>query len=162
MSTVSRELLWQAYPNGFLAMRGVSTLGGYLYWANEYWITDPGVLGTPGHSKAEMWGICDPATCEPLKLGHLLPDVDPRQVATWACAKSDLAVTAGVIDREDPGTPEVAFSCASQFGEAGGNWYLIDYQGARVGKACTFHGLNTEDPALALVLARISLRKEGK
>ena len=32
---VERELLWKAYPEGYLAMRGASTLGGRLFLEPE-------------------------------------------------------------------------------------------------------------------------------
>ena len=32
VDTVNRNLLWQAFPDGYLAMRGVATVGGWTCW----------------------------------------------------------------------------------------------------------------------------------
>lgn len=98
--TIERELLWKAWPDGYLAMRGVKTVGGWqcidgppgpesLRFHNGRGVELDdrlrmgcrGILIPPLTNYAHH--ICDE--------GGLLPDVDPSDAATWACVLLDLA-----------------------------------------------------------------------
>ncbi len=147
---IELDLLWRAWPQGVLSQcdRGLSTVGGYLYWGNGHWITNPGVQGTDGHAKATMWGICDPATCAPLLNGHLLPAVDPTNVATWACPLRDFARAVGAPKN----ARNVTWRRNSQ------RMWVLGWDGLSP-SALFIYALDTDDAAQALVLARIQVRE---
>lgn len=84
--TVDRDLLWKAYPDGYLAMRGVLTVGGWQLWNPErgFW------LQADGRTKSKLTAQYRKALAD----GDLLPNLDPSDTATWACALRDLAEAA--------------------------------------------------------------------
>ncbi len=167
--TVSRELLWRAWPRGYLLRRGVFTVGGWTCtyisdslssWTFARWGGQPGgtlhfdsdITKRPYKSFGEL-----PVSGQELhRGGAMLPDVDPADVATWESCKADLAQAMGWplgalrwMPVSEVPVSEVPTS------EAGDCWYLIaDLRGHR------FDGLNTLDPAEALVRARIQLREK--
>ena len=150
--TVSRELLWAAYPDGYLAMRGVSTVGGWHCVGDQTHHCD---------SFGGMWWVkalaAGPGSIDDAwRAGDLLPYLDPENdPATWACAKLDLAL------EEDPWP---GFSLAT----ASSHWYRLDstawrleaYLGDKhVGRI--YADIDTDDPATALAMARAQLRVVG-
>ena len=174
--SIDSKLLWLAYPLGHLPLllcngpcnararryRGHSTVGGYLYYGNGYWITDAGKLGSPGHASAEIWAHACIPDCLPLNNGHLLPNVDPSDTATWVCLLEDLSEA--VWGPQELSNVEHVVGYAWCFGASGDPgvraWKLLRYM-----EDCKnihlFMDIDTDDPAKALVLARIQLR-EGR
>ena len=191
---IDRELLWKAWPDGYLAMRGMLTVGGWHCVARRehesLWTllrSEGGMTtvyglpcGGPPYERRSCWRpeMDDFRLCA--ELGDLLPQVDPQvDPATWACCKLDLARAAGVAPgprlaslgripteiswiRDDGGwwlsaltwrgrdqEPATVLPGVFLGGDGGGTWTL-----AR--ENIRFRDLGTDDPALALVLARIN------
>ena len=169
-----RKLLWKAWPDGYLAIRGVSTL-------NEYICVQPaGPVRLPLWCHWENWDIIlrrdswftgreESESAEALvKAGDLLPNVDPTDVATWACLLADLAEALGQGRSEDGwegyGVMKWSLSYHSEARRVG-NIVINGNQTARTtltvnGEDIVLEGVCTGDPALALVLARIKIREE--
>lgn len=158
------DLLWRAFPEGFLAMRGVSTLGGavcardglpttffFPQGCREYQIEEFGhCIVHPEPNNAWVKGV--------LASGYLLPWVSPEDPATWACLLRHLLRRAPRAS-SCPSEPGVGISWqrCEWFGRPQGKWYL------QVGKWESYFAIppNTHDPALALVHAFILQKEEG-
>lgn len=162
---IDRELLWRAYPEGYLARRGVSTVGGwqcvaelrdverrmdYAFWLKDDLVSLYGLSELPAFSPVG-YGAASPLNMTPittaLKAGDLLPNVDPADVATWACLKADLVRAAKLNDEG-----ELTFSGRD------GMWALSTINRYSGGRTITFV-IDTDDPTLALVRARIQLQE---
>ncbi len=153
--TIDRELLWLAYPEGFLPVRGVASIDGWLVrkGANERggleWCP-PQSLGVEGRYEVVQ---------DARERGDLLPAVDPRDRATWACCLADLAEGLDIL-----GPPYRTSLLGLRWSRnEDGVWRLSDgADGA--GGGCLFDGIGADidDPALALVAARASLRSERR
>lgn len=137
--SIDRDLLWKAWPDGFLVMRGVQSVGGYECVQDGVFIDNHGI-------SAEVKGV-DPES------GDLLPNVDPADVATWACLLQDLGEA---LYRGNDVDPEIAPGGLLWRPHRGDRWILEDING-NIGHLNV--GQETDDPALALVLARIQLRE---
>lgn len=158
--TVSLELLWEAWPDGHLAMRGVSTVGSYVVresqsmpgrfsWCRDGiyavrpedprhggWTRRPDGTRVPSSRRAQRW-------VEARDRGDLLPNLDPENdPATWACALRDLADAAGV----EHGIYGTGFLW-SHNAEAGA--WTLDYNGE---SGVSFF-IDSDDPATALATA---------
>lgn len=84
-SKEGRDLLWKAYPDGYLAKRGVMTVGGWTYIGfdgRHSWVREP--------SEQYINSECDLTKIYEGR-GDLLPLPDPSDTATWACLLEDLA-----------------------------------------------------------------------
>jgi len=196
---IDRELLRKAYPNGLLAMRGVRTVRGWtcLFVAPNSCGGDNQVVGfchTGEECRLTCWpdGRVLPCSSERhgqsvhlsflekmLHEGDLLPDVDPEDVATWACCLADLA-TACLVDKDPPTNvhphrhwvrgwhPAMVPLIPTPRPEVGADWtggWVLDIAWGTTGIVTTSFPftLNADDPAIALVLARVQLReKEGR
>jgi len=181
-SEEGRALLWQAYPDGYLAMRGVTTLGGWIcldvmphppadsnpgYWHKRWYANNKSAHIAVG------WGgitftfddMNEQRIDEAQACGDLLPHPDPTDPATWACLLADLAVARWAEWAEgdkDPEPKPYGVPFLAQY-ERGNAWLL--YWGHHDGSTSSFFVLKagiTEDPAEALVRACAQLRKEGK
>lgn len=163
VDTVNRNLLWQAFPDGYLAMRGVTTVGGWTCWRTA---EHDGKTVVATFIRNKVFGEVNcfggfvtwnnkPADLPdtPVSSGDLLPNVDPADTATWACLLAELGRVAGLqewrtLDFYRDGTKH--------------RWMLWAF---RPGSSETraFVGLlfDTDDPALALVRALIQSRGEG-
>ena len=176
--TIDKALLRQAWPAGFVPMRGVRTVDGWTVLDMEP-ATESSVggivfvaprlgKGWPVNALAlagvhEGHLLIEPAKCDPedqaLQLalhlayenGDLLPNVDPEDTATWACLLRDLAEAAGMY-------PSAANLIWYQYW---GSWWLASriFGGLGTKDVQRLVTTDTNDPALALVLARIQLRK---
>jgi hypothetical protein len=138
----NRVLLRRAYPEGYLAMRGVRTVGGWTLIE----IMDDGhpVFTHPQKNSAGQWTA--------MEAGDLLPLVHPDETATWACLLRDLADEAFPLQR---GWPIVTLIPGQPvlIGLASAN-------GTPLKHSRTFAlDLPTKDPALALVRVRAMLRE---
>lgn len=92
---VDRELLWKAYPDGYLAMRGVETVGGWQCVGCGEWGSNWLHVGT-GTGMFPLHAPGFPDFEQAKAAGRLLPSLDPTSdPATWACVKRDLAIAVG-------------------------------------------------------------------
>lgn len=169
--TIEQELLLRAWPDGYLAMRGVQTAGGRWQCTK---VQDSFVLfSDPDEYDGDVVIRQDQAQFRgiavfPSQDGSLLPNVDPADVATWACLLADLwfakwGEPAGtnlfwrhegpedywILGQLEAAQPKERRLAPSSF--RGTVSFNVDPEEAR-----TF----TQDPARALVLARIQLREE--
>ena len=152
--TVDRELLWNAYPDGYLAMKGVSTVEGYVVRESQstpgafFWCRDAIFDLTPEHPR-HAW-------VEARDWGDLLPDLDPEgDPATWACALRDLALAVNWTAEQ----PNLAWFLSPPTVHGAGIWTLhatpnISYGFGLIDIGC--------DRPTALAMARAQLREEAK
>lgn len=147
-SDEGRALLWKAYPAGFLDVRGVFTLGGFLCTGiNQRWLY-PDAGGAPSGRKHDP----SHAIFEQYRLhGDLLPLPDPNDPATWACLLVDLWEACPAYVKG----PAPTGHTWHRFGRA---WILsvVLCDGRSLGGS---FNIDTDDPAEALVRARIALRE---
>lgn len=188
---MNTDLLWKAYPDGYLAIRGVSTvrkwtcLGSSPVAAIEF-VSDRREDGTdqgPVHKfigfdeAGQPLGDSTAAAEELHRRGVFLPNVDPTDAATWACLLKDLAEAAEITERTnltwrrfggkwvlggDPWNLENAILTAmtglasgATTREQAATQVLAD----QVKTTLRGFDINTDEPAEALVQARIHLRE---
>jgi hypothetical protein len=150
---IDRDLLWKAWPDGYLAMRGVGTVGGYQFCADKYG-TVRCLPRAEDKTLPNRWAADGSITYEAArKRGDLLPNVDPDDVATWGCLLHDLGVA---LYRGNGVDPDIAPGGLLWRPHRGDRWILEDIEG-NIGHMNV--GQETDDPGLALVLARIQLRE---
>ncbi len=166
--SVGKELLWKAWPKGYLAARGVRTVGGWTcmglvenehkFWMRaDFWMA-PDMISLYGRCRDDGeilgYGNASPLNVSPWttarKAGDLLPNVDPADRATWACLLQDLAEAAFVRSSEKLNPKR-----ALDFHHWDGCWVVSN--GVLVVQK--FPNIDTDNPAEALVLARIQLRE---
>ena len=94
---IDTDLLRRAWPDGCLVARGVSTVGGFTC-VRVYGVGDRISIWYRDHDDETVRdvvdlvrGATDPTKVPELVAGDLLPNVDPTDVATWACVLADLA-----------------------------------------------------------------------
>lgn len=160
--TIERDLLRRAWPQGCLPVRGVQTITGWMFASNCVIFHPDGyyqrgvaertstLVHLPGKSSHEVQGWIDE--------GDLLPNVDPRDAATWGCLLTDLVAAAAGV--------ETSSGVQAQWEQTtwpheGSSWILTwetmdGFQGAT---RFDFPD-SVDDPSLALVLARISLTEK--
>lgn len=159
--TVDRKLLWAAYPDGYLAMRGVSTVGGYLFegtkledvtWYDE---RDDDRNASLEAARAK---------------GDLLPNLDPADTATWGCALHELFMgVEQLADRHDPLSQAISdnesivgyrFGLNIQLpGHMARIWHLWIYTETRTIEVMSFVVDAEKGTAPALAAARAQLRE---
>ena len=178
--SIDRELLWKAWPDGYLAMRGVKTVGGYqcigINDERSLWMLATSVdfpLAYRGNLHPMDWLVSggppyeqDPEWREQMETlrvhaedGALLPNVDPSDHATWACVLHDLSKAASGLSM-DSGVQAIWEQ--RTWPHAGSCWSLT-WQTHSGFQGCTKFRFpdKVDDPALALVLARISFREKS-
>lgn len=176
---MKRDLLRRAWPKGYLAARGARTVGGWTcmglvenehkFWMRaDFWVA-PDMISLYGRCRDDGeilgYGNASPLNVSPWttarKAGDLLPSVDPADRATWACLLADLAAAAGVPERplQIPGLYQYKDGWGLNVtwqGDKGpeqlGMMVLLPWGTYRF-------AADTDDPTLALVLARIQLRE---
>lgn len=173
MSQEGRKLLWSAYPDGYVAMRGVYTLGN---WQCEYmddpepdgtrtsgWLRPPSGIPLPddgsGEPPLEELGILDGLPDVRVDAGELLPWPDPGDVASWVCllAEFQQALPIGPPDREITG-----YVWKQEWDKDQGEPYWILYWHTKLFRwSSPPYYIDCEDSAEALVRAR-ALAREGK
>lgn len=156
--TIDHELLRKAWPEGLIAQRGVTTVEGWVFSSHCVIFSEHGlsrrrvsprtsvIIHHPAKSSDEVQGWIDD--------GDLLPNVNPLDTATWACLLRDLAIAASGLTFNHTG-----LDCIWE--RRGACWMFSwrSYSGFQGSTLFTFHD-PIEDPALALVLARIQLRQQ--
>jgi hypothetical protein len=157
------DLLRKAWPDGHLPIRGLSTVGGYLcfgeverttHYRDSFgqWVdVSPSIDG-------KLVGIGKTSCDDPLQAGHLFPNVNLADVATWACLLQDLALACGA---ENPRNIEWKKMNMGSKGEM--VWCLLwDHpEYIRGQKARQFY-IDTDDPEIALVVTRAHVRENAK
>ncbi len=179
-SSVSREMLWQAWPSGMLARRGVHTTDLWTcvfaepdchgvfksIWRfgtdNELNVWEDDRCGFMGKCSMMPKGLSAEGL---IASGALIPDVDPSNVATWNCCLADLAEAVGCKK------PYAVEWCRVPIVPMRGDTeqWRLRWTESSVGQMglvpdpVRYFDIDTDDPALALVLARVQLReKEGQ
>jgi len=153
-----RALLWRAYPSGYLAMRGVLTLGGWQFVSMGNTPACPQYMDDPSRVLGQAAGR-----------GDLLPLPDPVDLATWACLKADLAKSEGRFDAigwagETPGKGTWSWSHDEYENSPDRRWRLefhpFDIDGwISSDESHRGYDIDTDNPAEALIRARIQLRE---
>ena len=145
-SEEGRALLRRAWPEGYLAMRGVLTVDNCVC-----------VEASAGH--VTFWAGMDTEYSYPdgpaklLACGSFLPNPDPFVHATWACLKADLARAVGWTDATE------LIWCQMMLMDDSVQWCLSKKEDNR--KSVLVHfDIRTNDPAEALVRARIQVREQ--
>lgn len=163
------EFLWKAWPDGYLAIPGLKTQGGWMCVSVEP--STPTTQGSAWYVKAEGGRYYGEALLsldtgrapkaegsdlqsqqdllnQALERGDLLTRVDPTDRATWACLLEDLAADSAC---------QVHLELAKT-----GSWLLrrTTWDGTDQKNYFRAFKLNTEDWVEALVLIRILLRDE--
>jgi len=179
--TVDEKLLWKAYPEGALTMRGVTTVAGWVCRESQSrpgvfsWCRDT-VFAVPPTSPRYGGMVRNPIAkrmehsrrvaryLEERERGALLPEVDPRKdPATWACVLADLARTLGIIPSLAANEAVSGYSWCVKSGDNGGviRWTLTVYvdDGRTETHSFPWCAIDTSDAAKAAVLARVSLRE---
>jgi len=198
---VEKELLWEAYPEGYLAMRGVSTVANWTCihaneplsrWAYGQWGSErPREFNIDSDIKKTVhlaFGLAEnDVRTLLLEGGGLLPNVDPSDPATWSCLLVDLAKAIGKRDAYGARVGAVEWSTGGlsgimwsrvycQLGDdkirkpMGWQLWLVPNRSLQGGASLAhrrheveriFHAAkDNDDPAEALVLARIQVREE--
>ncbi len=166
---VKKELLWKAWPDGYLAVRGVGTIAGwqcvrtpaegvYANTVDHTWWLAPVTFGT---NRAPFGGDIvvrsDRRVFGSVRQdGKLLPNVDPEDTATWACLLQELAEAAHVETGPYFGH-HLRWEREVTRGWPPQSWWSLTCKFGGSGRQ--FDGIDTDDPAEALVLARIQLRE---
>lgn len=149
---IDRELLWKAFPEGYLAVRGVSTLNG----STCVWDTKHGKFAFLRHAdKASTARVTETRR----KAGGLLPNVDPDDVAAWACVKHALGQ---LLYPKAGQLCQIAWTRRSAEWPPGQGyqWRLTVHTVWPDGYPTTkVFQLGTDEPAEALVLAIIQARE---
>ena len=173
---IDKKLLRAAWPKGYLAMRGVYTIEGWLF------SSDCLIFSEYGFYKR---AVCERTSCVVHKAGtnnhvvqgwidegDLLPNVDPTDTATWACLLKNMCDLVGVIsDHQYHDAPNgvsngeiLGYTLELQSREEGATsdwphaWNLMAFTQCTNLQVFTFVA-KTQDPAMALVLGFINLRE---
>jgi hypothetical protein len=165
--SIDIDLLKKAWPDGYLAMRGVQTIGGWVCQQNslhraeadsmELTETEPHLFFTKndmtGRYPQVDWAIIEQggSYCSLVRTPFeqdLLPNVDPSDAATWACILQDLASAIPVT---------IENGAYWEHWPSDDLWVLGGPNDLRY----AFTDILTEDPALAIVLARIQTREKN-
>lgn len=169
-SEEGRRLLRAAYPSGVLEEPGSRTIGGWaviqnapnaLWWATTNMAPVEARVNFGGG--LPLWQVTAPMTRELFDRGDFLPD--PTDLATWTLMKHELLQQTefwSVVERvgwdPSPGMGWCRFGPDSQ-------WFgfvvLLDSEdGSMVIQAVTpYYDFDTDDPRVALVLARAAMRE---
>ena len=171
-STEGRALLWQAYPDGYLAMHGVLTVGGWTCIATRSTMAVFRQLNDP----SEVWvSDADSASMSLVRHGDLLPLPDPIDPATWACLLADLTIAPGYSRGVGPILLRgYGFEWRRDWWSGIWTLLILVNPGRKVPPELVGHGrergarhagrsfsVDTDDPAEALVRARAQLRREA-
>jgi len=175
VTDIPLDLLWRAWPDGYLPMRGVSTVGGWVCMgakpahALATFRTRNGPLEVLAPStRTALSGDTDSVSLGIIRAGALLPLVDPADIATWACLVHDLGVAMNkmlpaapgpaptlpwgsfAFDRSEPGFCMIYDSAHNPRRQI--RWMLTIFDNADA----LLHDL-----PLALVYSRIACRERG-
>jgi len=170
--SIDRDLLWKAWPRGYIAILGAGTVGGWLCrWVgmngrvSHFFILETIEVDNDGYKHPRFRevkvsprggkGPIEPVSGDvaAVKRGDLLPKVDPSDVATWACLLADFAAAVW------PGREALAWTW--QRWDSDGVWALCAVRPKETDKGMTHvFDIETDDAAEALVRARIQVREE--
>lgn len=169
---IETSLLWKAWPDGYLATPGVTTQGGWVTTEGEAeaqtirWVHPGGQNAYSHHGTSTVlvhavrsvgwpeWlhSDCGNIGTRILDENLLLPRVDPRDTATWACLLADLA---GAVERRTEYRFAIDRGLIFNLHPTLTNRAVLEGWG----KKFEWEILPTRDVALALVLCRIFERE---
>jgi len=166
--SVDQDLLWKAWPGGYLAVRGVSTVGGWLC-LGETEAAAVEFISNRHNGAHKIVGFCaqgnplghdelTPMLVGELRIrGVLLPSVDPTDTVTWAAIKRDLATACGAPSDAS----EITWRRMNMGTDGAMVWMLSweDKGSVRASVAYQF-GIDTDDPALAIVIVRAHVHEQ--
>lgn len=99
----TREKLWLAFPDGYLPVRGVFTVGGWLCGGGatrRWWLMpDFDIFVREVHDIREDRDAYNEFR-RLRNVGDLLPAVDPCDAATWGCLLRELAMRSSEFPEE--------------------------------------------------------------
>ncbi len=153
---IDLDLLQEAWPDGCLDIRGVATIDGWERHQSGWTAPTDRVQ----QHLAEAYST--EGLVEILTSGDLLPNVDPADTATWACLLKDLAEAAGVAPKPGQNLLWVKVPSARvvlRIFYNWGGWQLAVGDWQKTTRIGPLFEIDTDDPAEALVRARIQLRK---
>lgn len=106
-SKEGRALLRKAYPDGYLAKRGVLTVGGWqcveaIGETYEWGVTSRWKRNEPASDGLVELGLLQELPDARVNAGDLLPLPDPTDTATWACLLQDLAEASNRFEHRKP------------------------------------------------------------
>ena len=147
--SIDKELLWKAWPLGYVPMRGVQTISGWTCYR----------VGEDGTAFWAHPRLPEERITHGEKRYDLLPDVDPKDPAAWACLLADFARIAGLEEASTWhwGYEEWVDIHTKEIDEKG--WHLHSMPWASSSSGARFD-LDTQDPAEALVQALIMLQEK--
>lgn len=157
--SVEKELLWKAFPDGYLAIPQVRSVDDWIYFGDGVWveygsISFPTMTVLPFKWKAsENVQMGEEDTRANWEDGRFLPNVDPMDHATWACLLAHLNELMGY---EDEGYSHSWWRNGNMVAFKEGAWILDCGPGL-----CGEFDIDCADPAEALVRAIIQVREEG-
>jgi len=148
---IDQKLLWKAYPSGTVCRVGVQTLEGWICTAR---IENGGFLFIDGESyddeivvRGNVWEM----NGEPMTPNNwLLPDVDPTNIATWACLIAELGDSISRWEGPAWGIQKIDKKMWALIGPSTNT--LDEY---------LFSGIKTKDMSKALVMAQIMIRENA-
>lgn len=152
------ELLWKAYPKGYLSRKGVTSIGGWHCVMSipgaSYWVV-PNFIYQQENFKDQVYRTGHKEVELARERGDLLPEL--QDTATWFCLLADLAEATSVVDR--PWSRNNGYLWVKGTEEerrdikAPPFWKLIIVDSG--GWTDRLFNVDADDPNLALVLARI-------
>ena len=167
-SEEGRSRLRKAFDEGYLAARGVFTLGRYQC---ELQGEQALAFGTSASVKARVdfgsqgipvRNMLAPMFADVLSSGDLLPLPDPEDIATWSALLRELERRSGIV--ANPGKPSTGWLWTSGPRDPAYRrpdeqpfWLLVVTSGPDY-TSRHFHGLDQVDPAEALVEALIQAK----
>lgn len=155
---IDLDLLKRAWPKGYLPIRGLLTRKGWQCVNADDSIRFKYAYGTlvvgwkandPPYETYSMsdWGRHE--NWKAIQRGEFLPNVDPNDVATWACLLQDLAQAL-------PAPPESNCGLYWEHWEDDHVWILGGPNDFRYA-----FDIQADDPGKALVLAKIQLNEKA-
>lgn len=166
--SIDLDLLKRAWPKGYLPIRGVMTRKGWQCVDADKIICFKFAYRTlivswkandPPYETYSMsdWGRHE--NWKAIQRGEFLPNVDPNDVATWACLLQDLVAAS---EPHQTLTGVQATWEPRPWPHEGSSWgiYWKSYEGSSGATYFNFDDI-VDDPGKALVLAKIQLNENA-
>lgn len=172
---MERQDLWNAYPDGYVARRGLRTIAGWQCVAvgtESLWLP-PLSTGTelapviglpkggPPYENRSQWRDDMESFRLAADLGEFLPHVDPDDPATWKLLLAEFALAMrigiGVIDMNVVKFSGYAWTSTRNHDSYSWQLNVFTVDGRRC-TSCRFDELQTSDASMALVRARAQIR----
>lgn len=161
MARLNLNFLKKAYPDGYLNMKGASTIDGWICQGDGVWLEYGSACSYASIAVIPFeWRASENSQMGPedtrinLEQGCFLPNLDPENdPATWICAKKEFAQALG------PQFNATALSWEKDRYDRG--WWLCRSDIWAVTKATSaYFDVSEEDPVTAFLKARIMYRED--